>query len=63
MEVGSDRGISDEERGIHGSEVEDVALMREVRAVRRKTPRQTNNGGSSMLTHSSLWRVRNLWQG
>ena len=35
VEVGSDRDLSDGERDIHGSEVEDVAFMREVRAVRR----------------------------
>jgi hypothetical protein len=39
--IGSDRDLSDGARGIHGSEVEDVAFMREVRALRRKTPRAT----------------------
>ena len=34
VEVGSDRDLSDGGRGIHGSEVEDIAFMREVRAVR-----------------------------
>ena len=44
VEVGSDRDLSDGERGINSVEVEGVALMREVRAVRRKTPRQTKVG-------------------
>ena len=44
VEVGSGRDLSDGERSIHGSEVEDVAFMREARAVRRKSPRQTKVG-------------------
>ena len=44
MEVSSDGDLSDGEMDTHGSEVEDVAFMREARAVRRKTPRQTKMG-------------------
>ena len=45
MEVGSDRDLSDGGRDIHGSEVEDIAFMREVRAVRRNnTQRQVKVG-------------------
>ena len=36
VEVGSDRDLSDGGRDIHGSEVEDIAFMREVGAVGRK---------------------------
>ncbi len=36
VEVGSDRDLSNGGRGIHGSEVEDIAFIREVRAVRIK---------------------------
>ena len=36
VEVGSDRDLSDGGRDIHGSEVEDIAFMRKVRAVPRK---------------------------
>ena len=45
VEVGSDRDLSDGGRDIHGSEAEDIACMREVRAVRRnKKPRQEKVG-------------------
>ena len=36
VEVGSDRDLSDGGRYIHGSEVEDIAFTRKLRAVRRK---------------------------
>ena len=44
VEVGSDRDLSDGGGGIHGSEAEDIAFMREVRAVRRKAQRQVKVG-------------------
>ena len=44
VEVGSDMGRSDGGRDTHGSEAADIAFMREVRAVRRQTPRQLKVG-------------------
>ena len=57
VEVGSDRDLSDGERGIHGSEVEDVAFMREVRAVREKTAEADEYwADQACKTDSRLWR-------
>ena len=44
VEVGSDMDRSDGGRGMHGSEAADIAFMREVRVVRRNTPRQLKVG-------------------
>ena len=41
VKVGSDRDLSDRGRDIHGSEVEDIAFMREVRAVRKTSQKKT----------------------
>ena len=44
VEVGSGMDCSDGGRGMHGSDVACIAFMREVRVVRRKTPRQVKVG-------------------
>ena len=44
VEVGSDMGLTDGGRGMHGAEVAAIAFTREVRVVRRKTPRQLKVG-------------------
>ena len=57
VEVGSDRDLSDGGWDIHGSEVEDIAFIREVRAVRRNNAKACEGLGiSGMHTDSSLWR-------
>ncbi len=57
VEVGSDAHLSDEGGGIHGSEAEDIAFTREVRAVRRiKRQGRRRLGVSGTQADSSLWR-------
>ena len=53
VEVGSDRDLSDGCRNIHGSEAEDIAFMREIRAVRRQTQRQVKVG---RIRHASRFQ-------
>jgi len=53
VKVGSDMGRSDGGRDMHGSEVADIAFMREVRVVRRKTPRQLKVG---RIRHTSIFK-------